>query len=507
MNLLKFLTGKTGKVSLNSLVGVASVAACAGLGMYANNTANQPVVADRVVFANVNAFEQAKREALENGRDTISFSNEKGIRLGGVEGPSGGADDYEFSSQISGAIGNAYNADNNVAFGTGTQDVDVGRTAPLATDTSNPYGSGVVRAAINGSGANGEGGVGGTNDFSGGNYLPSASMATANGGGSGVNNGAYPGGSSNGGSGNGGRSNGAQPMEGSTLSGSMSSSNDSIGLLASAATNKANFGSGNGARVNGRGNLNGAGGDLVSIAKHTGKVAAKGQDAYSNQGTEAFFGGALEEVGGGLSLGEVPENSTEDLAPLGNNIKKNLKGVKDWSDAQRAYLQKLAKARKHLAIGLLALLAAGVVMGTTMFFLLKAGKKNVASANPITAALGAKLLLAGSIIMFTYLAMCAAAIGNCISFVTHWKGDAGSLPVTGILLSLAAVLGIKTVAAKALSGGINPATNISKLVTGMTKFTGFLSGGFGSVVGTTVTSFGVSGVKDVVAAINNPDAK
>ena len=494
MNLLKFLKSSSGKVTVPGMLVMGAVGAT--LVWSAMDTAKVAInpMQDRDVIFSQTADERASiyNSGITGTDGTVSFSNtyNGGITVGD---PAHASDDTSladtFSSAVGSAIGSAYTMQNGVGGMADNPNFIDTTPAALTPDTSSPVSSTNVRgAASNEAGSTGSaGGAGGTSK------LGSANMATAQGGGSfaqGGNGGsAGTGSSSAGGSGaRGGNGGGNGSAEGYQLSGNMPTQGD--GLLAGVPTNsKANFGGANGARVGGRlaGGANG-GEELRRIADYAKRVA--GHDLRSaNETAGAFLGEDGVYVSGGLTEGENTDPNNPDFAPMKvNGGKRNGPSM----NTVNAHLLALAKAKKSLAIQLLVMVGVCAAMALTMYLLIKHGKK-------MPMGTGAGFILAGLALMGVAMGYALAYIAVCGRFAHKWGSEAGSLPVSGIFLSVAVAMAVKGLAASALSDVPFAKTN-SSFVNGLMKF-----GKFGSFLGPIAPTIGLSKIGEVFStAMTDP---
>ena len=467
MNIFKFLTGKRGGIRWSSVGLLAAGTVMALSTGPLVKEASQPLPPDRTVFAG-SAEEQLAsiRNNYIGGQD--SFTNEQGIRFT-QKGANAGDGLPDFSRGVNSAIaGNAYATKQGVGFVSGADNVDeVSPTGGLQIDTSNPISADNVRAA----GQQGGGGAYGTDGAAGGkgagggtatNTLSRASVATAGGNSSPVNNGAYKGGKDgSGGNPKDGKTN-VPPKTNPELSGKMPN-NDSVVLLAST-TNKSRFGTQDGSDGGKLRRANVVGAQLERTYRYTKTVADSNNEVLT--GVEDFlanddtnYGNENDNSGG--DTGNSDPTLTDFTPPVvtPNDVNK----VDDWAEREKAHQRELVKARKHLAINLLIMLGVGLAAGISVYFLMKQSTlyskaaalaaKMAAAASPMMApyftavaqalAAKAKILQTISIVtMALFSAYAGAMVAQCIRFGTKWSGEAGSLPITGMVVSAAAALGV-----------------------------------------------------------------
>lgn len=408
MNILRLLISTRGAVKKGRFLALMATGGIAAAGMLGGSYQHDTSVPlERYTFNGI------VDDDGSYGGSAIDFSDDRGVVLSAGAPEGNGAKYLNDVEHLDGRIGGS-------AFSTGKGDGlarnGVDDTGKLQQSSSSPYGmdGNSVRASVrNHDGySNAENGTGSGRETQ---RLGSASITTVSGGSSGSSNVYTPSAASN--------RNGKETDGKYRLSGDMSSlgqANTVDNALASARMSQSSFGN-NGANIQlGNKSVNENGKGLAGIAKYSAKVAAHGNKVGANAQAGAFLDSNNAAVGG-VSFGQnLGEGGSDDFASA--KIDKAQKSIKNWSDDKQAYARRLAKARKNLAKKLLQFLIAAVAGATLIYF-----------ASKIHPAWIGKVL--GAIILAGVSTYAGFAISWCSQFMKTWRGDAGALPVTGMIVA------------------------------------------------------------------------
>lgn len=383
MNWLKLLKSNSGKLAKGPLIGGAVTLAGMGLtlGGYQHDVSKYDTPDRSVVsLRNVQDNEAVSRlERADNGELTSmpgylqGRGGTNGVRLAKPEEFGGRLNMDGFDAGL------AARFDQTGSLSAGGADGDTGRIS--GAERVNPA---MVRGAGQNLGASPDSyasSQGRGNPRGGqGNTLTNASMARASGSGfSGTSGGSsYTGG-------NGGTTRGGNPTSGGgdyQFSSSMPDSSSAMALASAHTGGRASFGGDRNFSQRRGAKLRNRGGSLKDIADMSADLAKHGTDGGANAGAKAFLNG--NAIGGGVTFSDAPVGGGNSGSSDFNSVTTS--GINDnlnqWQEEQQDDLDKERKARKKLAIEILAFLALAAGLGVLMYNLLYNGKHKITVEAP-----------------------------------------------------------------------------------------------------------------------------